>query len=377
MRIGLDARKLRDGGIGTYIRELLRACAARGTEHEWVALVDPADLGVGGWPRVREVAVRARKYGLDEHLVVPWAARRAKVELLHEPHYTLPLGWRGAAVVTVHDLIHLRHPRFFPPGAALYARAVAGRAVRRARLVIADSEHTRREILELLGADPARVRVVPLGVSAALSRCPPEEIATFRRERALPADYLLYVGARKRHKNLSLLLAALASLPAGERPPLVLSGPPWPGSEPLARLASGLGLDRAVHFAGDLGDERGLACLYSGAALYVHPALDEGFGLPPLEAMACGTPVLSSTGGALPESVGEAGALLPPADPEAWGQAIATLLRDAARRAELVRRGLARARELTWERAAERTLAVYAEAMTAGRGSRGRRATNA
>jgi glycosyltransferase involved in cell wall biosynthesis len=365
MRIALDARKLWDGGIGTYLRHLLGALAARPEPHEWVALLEPRDLGSVSWPagRVREVSVVARKYGLDEHVVVPRAARRAGADLLHEPHYTLPLGWRGPAVVTIHDLIHVSHARFFPPGAALYARAVAGAAVRRARLVLTDSEHTRGEVLALVGADPARVRVVPLGVPPGLARRPPEEVASWQRARALPAEYLLYVGARKRHKNLPLLLEALTRIAPSERPPLVLSGEPWSPEDPLARLAVRRGLAGIVHFAGGVRDERALACLYSGAALYVQPSLTEGFGLPPLEAMACGVPVLSSNAGALPETVGDAAALLPPQDPEAWGAAIARLLTDAAWREALVRAGAARARIFTFERTAAATLAVYEEAM--------------
>jgi glycosyltransferase involved in cell wall biosynthesis len=363
VRVALDARKLWDGGIGTYIRRLLMALATREDAHEWIALLAPRDFGSVGWPagRVREVPVRAGKYGLGEHLAVPRAAHRAGADLLHEPHYTLPLFWRGPAVVTIHDLIHLRFPRFFPPGVPHYARAVAGLAVRRARLVITDSAHTKADVVELLGADPGRVRVIPLGVSPVLARRAPDEVAACRKDRSLPAGYLLYVGARKPHKNLPLLLEALARMPGAERPPLVLSGGAWSADDPLARLTERLGLGSAIHFAGDLRDEQVLACVYSGAALYVQPALSEGFGLPPLESMACGTPVLASTGGALPETVGEAGELLAPRDPEAWAHAIATLLGDEARRTELARRGLERARGFTWERTAEHTLAVYEE----------------
>jgi glycosyltransferase involved in cell wall biosynthesis len=365
MIVGLDARKLRDGGIGTYIRGLLAGLAEAPRGHEFVALVDPRDLGSAARADglVREVPVRAGKYGLGEHLVVPRAARRAKVELLHEPHYTLPLGWRGPAVVTIHDLIHVRFPQFFPPGASLYARAMAGLAVRRARRVVTDSEDTRNDVVELLGARPGNVRVIPLGVSPRFARSSPDEVASCLRERSLPAGYLLYVGARKPHKNLPLLLEAVARIRPGERPPLVLGGARWDEADPLARLAGRLGIGVIVHFAGDLRDERTLACVYSGAALYVQPALTEGFGLPPLEAMACGAPVLSSNGGALPESVGDAAELLPPRDPAAWARSIVGILRDTARREELVRRGLAHSRAFTWARTAERTLDVYEEAL--------------
>ena len=135
-------------------------------------------------------------------------------------------------------------------------------------------------------------------------------------------------------------------------------------SQALGQLTLRLAL--APHFAGDLRDDEALACLYSGARLYVHPALTEGFGLPPLEAMKCGTPVLCSGGGALPETVGDAAALLPPADPERWAAEIEALLGDEARRADLVRRGLARAATFTWDKAAARTLEVYEQALRSG-----------
>ena len=365
MIVGLDARKLRDGGIGTYIRGLLGALAETPRGHEFVALVDPADLGsvARADGRVREVPVRAGKYGLGEHLVVPRAARRAGVELLHEPHYTLPLGWRGPAVVTIHDLIHVRFPQFFPPGASLYARAMAGMAARRARLVLVDSSHTQHEVVELLRVSKARVRVIPLGVSPGFAPAPRAEVEAFRAARALPAGYLLYVGARKPHKNLPVLLEALARIPVASRPPLVLSGPAWSADEPLARLAGRLDLAATVYFAGALLDPRDLARLYSGAALYVQPSLAEGFGLPPLEAMACGTPVLASDAGALPETLGVAAASLPPSVPEAWSAAITELLANPARREELVRAGFARVREFTFERTASGTLDAYEEAL--------------
>jgi glycosyltransferase involved in cell wall biosynthesis len=358
MRIGIDARKLWDGGIGTYVRGLLRGLSALPNAPELLALLDPRDLGSVRWPgTIREVPVRAGKYGLSEHWEVPRAARRAGVTLLHEPHYTLPLGWSGPSVVTIHDLIHVRFARFFAPGAALYARTMASLAARRARAVIANSSHTKADLIELLGVPDSKVHVISLGISAGLSRPRHEAIEEFSRARSLPRDYVLYVGARKGHKNLELLLGAMARIPAERRPALVLSGDPWPQDSRLGRLASRLQV--APVFAGDLRDDASLSRLYAGARLYVHPALTEGFGLPPLEAMACGTPVLSSNGGALAETVGDAAATLPPADPERWAREIQALLGDESRRAELIQRGLARAREFTWQRAAAETLELY------------------
>ena len=368
MRIGLDARKWRDGGIGTYIRNLLAASLAMRRDHRFVVFLLPEDLGAAAHPGVpvEEVRVTAGKYTLSEHWLMARAARLARLDIYHAPHYTLPLPLRCPAVVTIHDLIHVRFARFHPPGAGVYARAIAGAAARKARLVLVDSNHVRDDVMEILGAPEERVRVIPLGVSSAMTRRPPDQVEAFLSARALPRGYLLYVGARKRHKNLTLLIEAFGRMPADSRPPLVLSGGAWAESDPLARAARDAGVLRSIHFAGELRGDEGLAHLYSGAALYVQPSLEEGFGLPPLEAMACGTPVLSSSAGALPETLGDAASLLPPEDPGTWAETMAALLRDGARRADLSRRGLARAREFTWERTAAMTLDAYVEA--AGRG---------
>jgi len=362
--VGIDARKMWDGGIGTYIRGLIGAVAARPRGHELVALVAPEDHGHRAWPpSVREAPVRAGKYGVREHWAIPGAARRAGVQLLHAPHYTLPLGWNGAAVVTIHDLIHVRFASFFAPGAALYARTLAGLAAHRARAVIANSSHTARDVVELLRLSPARVHVIPLGLTPGLRRPTTEEAEQFRRTRSLPAEFVLYVGARKGHKNLALLLEAVARIDGGRRPALVLTGTRWHTADPLGAQAKRLGIERWVHFAGDLRNPHDLARLYGAAKLYVQPSLTEGFGLPPLEAMACGTPVLSSTGGALSETVGDAAETLPPEDPARWAAAIEALLADSGKRAELVHRGLEHAARFTWERAAEKTIDVYERAM--------------
>jgi glycosyltransferase involved in cell wall biosynthesis len=363
--VGLDARKLHDGGIGSYIRGLLACFAATPGDDHFVAILDPADHGRSTWPgsAVTEVVARAGKYGVLEHVVVPRVAREAGVELLHAPHYTLPMGWRGPAVVTIHDLIHLKFPAHYPPGASLYARVMAGMAVRRARVVLVDSMAVRDDVVERLGVPASKLRVVPLGVPATMTAPAREVVSAWRAERGLPAGYVLYVGARKRHKNLELLIDAWATMPQGARPPLVLSGLPWRGDEPLARRARGRGVETVVRFSGPLADDRDLACLYAGALLYVQPALAEGFGLPPLEAMACGTPVLSSDAGALAEVLGGAARLLPPREPGAWAATVTALIDDPVERARLATAGLAHAARFTWERCAALTRRAYAEAM--------------
>ncbi len=368
MRIGVDARKLRDGGIGTYIRNLLTVFFGREDGHKYVVFLLEEDMGSlpGQGAPAEEVRVRAGKYSVSEHWLLARAARRAEVDLYHSPHYTLPLPIHCPAVVTVHDLIHVRFARFFPAGAGIYARTIAGAAVRKARLVLVDSSHVRDDVQEILGVHPDRVRVIPLGVSKRFSRRSTQDTERFLAERRLPSAYFLYVGARKKHKNLALLIDALERLPRSERLPLVISGPAWRVTHPLARRAQRTGVSTCIHFSGPIHNEGELALLYSGAALYVQPSLDEGFGLPPLEAMACGTPVLSSTAGALKETLGDAAALLPPSEPEEWAHAMTELLQNSLRREALIRRGLAHSRTFTWERTAELTLAAYGEVQRVG-----------
>jgi len=365
VRIGVDARKLRDGGIGTYIRNLLGVFFGRPEGHRFVVFLLQEDLGSMAHPGspAEEVKVRAGKYSVSEHWSMARAARRAQVDLYHSPHYTLPLPLGCPAVVTVHDLIHVRFSRFFPAGAGIYARTIAGAAVRKARLVLVDSSHVRDDVQEILGVPSDRVRVVPLGISKEFTRRSADEAERFLREKKLPSAYFLYVGARKKHKNLALVIDALGRMSRADRLPLVLSGPAWRMSHPLAQRAQRAGISSAIHFTGALRSDDDLALLYSGAALYLQPSLDEGFGLPPLEAMACGTPVLSSSAGALRETLGDAAVLLPPSEPEAWAEAMTELLQNSLRREELIRRGLARARAFTWERTAELTMGAYAEAL--------------
>jgi glycosyltransferase involved in cell wall biosynthesis len=366
VRIAIDARKLRDGGIGTYIRNVLGELARRPGGHEYVALVAPEDRGSLASGPVSERVVRAGKYSLAEHWVVARGASRSGAALLHAPHYTLPLGWRGPAVVSIHDLIHVRHARLFRPGTGLAARWIARAAARRARLVLTGSTHSRDEIVGLLSVPAAKVRVIPYGVSSALGRRDAAAVAAFRAARGLPQGYVLYVGARKPHKNLGVLLEALGRLAPGARPPLVLSGARWGADEPLAAVAHRTRVEGIVRFAGDLATDEDLSLLYSGALLYAQPSLDEGFGLPPLEAMACGTPVLASPAGALAETLGEAAVYADPGSSDAWARAITALLRDSDRRADLARRGLERARGFTWERTAAATRAAYEEAARGG-----------
>ncbi len=267
-------------------------------------------------------------------------------------------------VVTVHDIA----PLLFPGkrlGMSRLTWQLAWKGTLRARCLIADSNFTRQLIVERFSFPPERVVVAPLGVELAFRPLPREAVEELRRRYALPdALLLLHVGHTQPRKNLEGLLHALAIVRRRNSHVVLLQV----GGVPTARqraLVESLGLRDAVHFLGPV-SESDLIAFYNLADVFVFPSLYEGFGFPPLEAMACGTPVVASHAASLPEVVGDAGLLVDPCDPEAMAEAIHRVLQDPELAEELRRRGLERARQFTWERTAQETLAVY-EAMLGGR----------
>ncbi len=344
LRVAIDARMAAHSGIGTYIRELVRALAD----------LDPPVTAIALGPGE---GLSAPIYGLREQLQVlrAFARLRPPPDLLHVPHYNAPLLFRGTLVVTVHDLIHLRLPRLARrAGASLYARAMIPRVCARARVVICPSEATRRDLLDLAPDAAPRIRVIPQGCALR----PPEPAA---REAALarlrvPSRYILYVGNIRPHKNLDVLFRALDELPAPCRLPVVLAGEDqMPGAWPPRERPG-------TRFLGPVREDD-LPPLYSGAEVFVFPSLYEGFGLPPLEAMACGAPVICSSAGALPEVVGDAALTFDPLDAGSLARALRAVLEAPDLREKLRRAGFERARRFAWDRTARATAAAYREAL--------------
>jgi len=359
--VAIDARKLVDFGIGTYLRGLVRGLAELDGATRYVLLGDPAHASaLGELPANFDWATeRTPGYSVRELWSVARAVRRVGADLFHAPHYVLPYGLPCPAVVTIHDLIHLRFPEHRTALESAYARRTVARALRSAARVLTVSEATRRELADRFGESGARAVVVPNGVDERfLAPLPDAALAATLSRLGLAPGYLLFVGNPKPHKNLPALLAAQARL-AAERPdlpPLVLAGGE---AAPAAGGVRRLGVVA----------EADLPALYRGALALVVPSLWEGFGLPALEAMASGTPVVAAARGGLPEVVGDAGLLFDPADPAALPAALGRIVDDAAWRAELGRRGPARAAGYRWREAARATLAVYRE-LLAGAGGR-------
>jgi glycosyltransferase involved in cell wall biosynthesis len=364
MRVAIDARKIHDFGIGTYIRNLLRQLARMDHDTEYILLCGEADLGVAAQlgPNFRAVLEPSPNYSIREQIHVPWVLRRERPDLFHAPHYVLPAAVGCDSVVTIHDCIHLMFPQYLPSRAAYaYARAQMWAAVHRSNCILTVSDASKRDILHLFNVPADKIVVVYNAIDSHFSMTPSEEaIARVRERYQLDHRFVLYVGNIKPHKNLVRLIEAFDELRTGdlEDLKLLIIGDEISKLPALRRAVHRHKLHKHVRFLGYLhGDQ--LAVLYRLASVFVFPSLYEGFGLPPLEAMASGTPVVTSNVSSLPEVVGDAAELVDPHDVGSIVDGLRRVLTDPARAAEMRRKGLERAREYSWERSVAKTLEVY------------------
>jgi glycosyltransferase involved in cell wall biosynthesis len=288
---------------------------------------------------------------------LPRRTRRLGLDLLHCPAPVVPVRAPVPTAITLHDVLGLDHPEWFTRALALHSRLVLVPALRRAACVLVPSTHTRDRLLARLSLDEQRVRLVPLGVDARFS---PGDTPDGLLERlGLDGPFVLTVATLQPRKNVETALHAFERLvAAGAEHRLALVGGRGWRDEPLAELIRSSPAAERIVVTGRVGDDE-LVGLYRAADCFVYPSRYEGFGLPPLEAMACGTPVISSNRTSLPEVVGDAAVLVDPDDVGAIEQALAQLLSSAERRAQLVERGLRRAAEFSWRRCAELTVEAY------------------
>jgi glycosyltransferase involved in cell wall biosynthesis len=350
VRVLFDARTLSPHypGVGRYGRGLLSALAGQPNVHI-TALVEhgtPAPLGLPPLPA-------ARVRSLADQLLTPVRLRRALAGsdgVYHAPFYLYPYLLTLPTVVTVYDAIPLAQPAGYSPAARLLYTLAHRMAAWRARRIITLTAAARDDCVRRLGLPASKFVVVPPG------HTPPPPKASAPSE-----PFMLYVGINKPHKNLPALVRAYAGL-GPDAPPLLVAGPRDPRFPEAQQTAEHAGVENRVRFLGHV-PEADLARLYGQARLLVLPSLAEGFGFPVLEAMACGTPVLCSDLPVLREVAGEAALYFDPLQPEAIAAALSRALASRELRAELGTRGLARAAEFTWARAAASTLAVYASVL--------------
>jgi glycosyltransferase involved in cell wall biosynthesis len=296
---------------------------------------------------------------IGRHVQWPARLRRLIPDVFFGAAGALPLMDVGSAtVITVHDLAIYRNAGWFPRRQPLSTRWVVPSSLRRADRVIAVSSNTARDAEEMFGVAPSRIAVVPHGVSPGLRPMSGEELALARERLKLPERFILFVGTIEPRKNLLTLLEAWAMM--RDRPDLVIVGGWGWNYEPIRDRMSRLG-DRVHHL--DAIDPSELPAIYNLARALAHPAWYEGFGLPPLEAMACGTPVVVSDSSSLPEVVDDAALIVPAGDAQAWCKALEKVLGDQDLAADLRRRGILRAAEFSWSRTADMTWRVIDEAV--------------
>ena len=369
-RVGIDARKLTDYGIGAYVRNLLEAIARnpQSERYRFRVYVRPADRpSVPPLPERFEIVEEdSPGYSVAELTRFAWRLWRDRLDLFHATHYVIPPLARAKAVVTIHDIIHVLYPQFLPHRAALiYARVMIRRALRRADRIITVSNNSKRDLVDYFGISPARIEVIYNGVAARFrAELPPGESERVAAKYALPRPYLLFLGGEKPHKNVRNVLRAFAEARRDRALPhtLVLAGPMPTNRSRVEALIAALDLGAHVVRPGVVPEED-LPGLFAGSDAFLYPTLYEGFGLPVAEAMACGVPVLTSSTSALQEIAGGYAYLVDPMDVDAIARGIVALATEPKRRQEYAELGRRRAADFSWEHAAAQTLKVYAEAL--------------
>jgi glycosyltransferase involved in cell wall biosynthesis len=362
--IAIDASTLStQGGPRTYLQGLLRALLEMDRENRYLIFYnDPVHLGK--FPKAREVVLPGKNSVsrlFREHVLLPLACRREKVDLLHCPKSAIPFRAPCPVVVTLHDLIPVMHPELETFAARCYWRMHIPAAARGSDFIITISGHALREIRENYNVPADRIRVIMQSFDPAMMERPdPETARAVRTRYGLPEGYVLYVGTIQPRKNLVTLIDAFAILKRNDktdRKLVIVGRKGWMFDSLFSRITE-LGLQNDVLFTGFVPDEE-LPCLFDGAAVFAYLSLFEGFGRPPLEAMACGVPVVASNTTAIPEVVGDAGISVDPRDAGRIAEALRHVLETPGVAEELRKKGIERARLFSWEKTARETLEVY------------------
>lgn len=367
MRIGFDATAIPANrtGAGNYIFNLVRGLASVDTQNEYAIFAKQTHIHEFGidQPNFHFIAVDHRTRPLRllwEQIVLPLRARQLRLDVLHSPHYTMPMLKSSPAVVTFCDMTFQLLPEMHGRIKRVFFNRMMRWSARHADRLIAISESTREDVIRLLQLKPEQIVSTPLAASAHYRPLPTEQVASIcSRYDLKPNSYLCYVGVLEPRKNIPTLIEAYAQvITKFPDVPLVIAGKKgWMYDEVFQRVTE-LGLREHVRFLGYVPDED-LPALYNGARVFVYPSSYEGFGLPVLEALQCGTPVVTTNVSSMPEVAGEAALLVPPRDSHALAEMLCAALADDELAQTLSQAATARATAFSWERCARETLAVY------------------
>ncbi|MCB4792729.1 MAG: glycosyltransferase family 4 protein [Elusimicrobia bacterium] len=354
MKIGIDARMIDNSGIGTYIKLLLKHIKDF-DKNEYLLFGDPAKLNHFG---IKTIEAKFPIYSITEQLKLPGMIENSKVDIFHEPHYNIPYFYSGKMVVSIHDLIHILFPQFLSSRAAYYyAKFFLASACEKSQRIMTISENTKNDIIKHFRVEPSKIKVIYIGINPVFK--PSLELAKEVREKI--GKYILYVGALRPHKNVHTLVEAFNRLKKKNEisHKLVLVGN---GKKDyivkIQKMIAAYSIENSVLMPEVLNQEE-LRKYYCGADVFVFPSLYEGFGLPPLEAMASGCPVITSNSSSMPEVVGDAGIMTDAQDIDRLSNAIYKVISDEGLRKKMIEKGIARSKIFSYEKTVRETVNIY------------------
>ncbi|MCX6128567.1 MAG: glycosyltransferase family 1 protein [Proteobacteria bacterium] len=359
MRIAIDARMIREGsmhGIARYVFQLLKGLKVGSSRHHFIVIVNRGSpLFNIDWPSHMElVQASAQWISLNEQRELPRLLSRHQVELFHAPSFVAPIFVPCAMVMTIHDLNHMVLPQFYTLFHQMYYQLVVRRSIKRSRYILTVSKFSKKEIVRTLGLDPSKIFVTYNGVSEDYRPILDREYLEYVRDiYGLPERFILCVSNNKPHKNVHQLVRAYCY--SNVDVPLVLASPT---DANLIKIAENYGKKHLIYFSKFI-EESHLPAVYSLTDLFVYPSTYEGFGLPPLEALACGTPVVVARSSSLPEVVGDNAIFANPFDYKAIAAALEQGVYDQGLREVLHHKGLIHSRRFSWDQMIEKTLKVY------------------
>ena len=351
MRLGIDAREIENGvstGRGRMLYNFLHYLS-EGHYNDQLVVFSSKPLPFSFGHKIENQVMFEDSRIFWDQVKLPLVLKKQLIEVFYSPYYKLPLWSSVKSVCTVLDLMYMKYPLYrgrLGLGATVHYRIFGKQFLHKAKRILTCSQYTKNDIVEFYGTDRRKIVVIPLSVSSSFRpETDTQKMSQMRAAFGIRGKYVLYVGNFKPHKNVPALLKAFRATAGYENLQLVLAGPKTTGYAQLVRQAKELGIDQQLVFTGIITEEENLRSLYSGAEVFVMPSLYEGFGLPSVEAMACGTPVVCSNATSLPEVVSDAALLVDASRPDEIARAVTSVLGDQRLRTDLVRRGVLRAVE--------------------------------